>query len=342
MPMTTQHASVRTLILTGKQVKKLLEMKDVLGAVENAFKHKGLGKAQMPPKVYLFFEKFNGDLRTMPSYVEDMDVSAVKIVNVHPDNPKTHNMRTVMAVLVLVSPHTGQPMAFMDATHITDMRTGAASGIASKYLARPNPKILGIIGAGNQARTQMLALITHYGHFDEVRIYDIYPEKTKALAREFRRHYKDKIGKVKGVKDAKEAVVDSDIIVTCTSARAPIIHDEWVKPGTHINCIGADAPGKQEVDPKLLKRAYLVIDDWEQASHSGEINVPLAKGELTKDDVNAEIGQIVAGLKPARQSEDQITVFCSTGLAIQDCLTAKIAYDAAIQQKIGRYMQIVL
>ena len=101
--MTTQHTSVRTLLLTGKQVKKLLDMKDVLGAVENAFRHKGLGKVQMPPKVYLFYTKFNGDLRTMPSYVEDMDVSAVKIVNVHPDNPKNFGMRTVMAVLVLVT-----------------------------------------------------------------------------------------------------------------------------------------------------------------------------------------------------------------------------------------------
>ncbi|MEM0343764.1 MAG: alanine dehydrogenase [Thermoplasmata archaeon] len=340
--MAAQHASVRTLILTGKQVKKLLDMKDVLGAVEDAFKHKGLGKIQMPPKVYLFYEKFNGDLRTMPSYVEDLDVSAVKIVNVHPDNPKTHGMRTVMAVLVLVSPHTGQPLAFMDATHITDMRTGAASGIASKYLARPDPKILGIIGAGNQARTQMLALITQYGRFEEVRIYDIFPEKTKALVREFRRHYRDNVGKVKGVQEAREAVVDSDIVVTCTSARAPIVMDEWVRPGTHFNCIGADAPGKQEMDPKILKRAYLVIDDWEQASHSGEINVPLSKGQLTKEDVDAEIGQVVAGLKPGRQNDEQITVFCSTGLAVQDCLTAKLVYDHAVQQRVGRSIQIVL
>ncbi len=340
--MTTQHASVRTLILTGKQVKKLLDMKDVLGAVENAFKHKGLGKVQMPPKVYLFYQKFNGDLRTMPSYVEDMDVSAVKIVNVHPDNPKTHGMRTVMAVLVLVSPHTGQPLAFMDATHITDMRTGGASAIASKFLARPAPKVLGIIGAGNQARTQMLALITQFGHFDEVRVYDMFPEKTKSLVREFRRHYKEQIGKVKAVSEAKAAVVDSDIVVTCTSSRQPIVHDEWVKPGTHFNCIGADAPGKQEMDPKILKRAFLVIDDWEQASHSGEINVPLSKNELTKEDVDAEIGQVVAGLKPGRKDDQEITVFCSTGLAVQDCLTAKLAYDAAIQQKIGRSVQIVL
>jgi len=340
--MTTQHTSVRTLLLTGKQIKKLLAMKDVLGAVENAFRHKGLGKVQMPPKVYLFYEKFNGDLRTMPSYVEDMDVSAVKIVNVHPDNPKNFGMRTVMAVLVLINPHTGAPLAFMDASHITDMRTGAASGIASKYLARPNPKVLGIIGAGNQARTQMLALTTQYEHFDEVRVYDMYPEKSKALARELRRKYKGMVGKVKVAGSAKDCVVDSDIVVTCTSARAPIVLDEWVKPGTHFNCIGADAPGKQEMDPKILKRARLVIDDWEQASHSGEINVPLSKGELTREDVNAEIGQIVANLKPGRENDEQITVFCSTGLAVQDALTAKIAYDAAINQKLGRYMQIVL
>lgn len=340
--MSTQHASVRTLLLTGKQVKKLLEMKDVLGAVENAYRHKGLGKVQMPPKAYLFYEKFNGDLRTMPSYVEDMDVSAVKIVNVHPDNAKNFGMRTVMAVLVLVNPHTGAPLAFMDATHITDMRTGGASAIASKYLARPNPKILGIIGCGNQARTQMLALITQFGHFDEVRLYDMFPEKSKALAREFRRHYKEQVGKIKAVQNAKDCVVDSDIVVTVTSARAPVVLDEWVKDGTHFNCMGADAPGKQEMDPKILKRARLVIDDWEQASHSGEINVPLSKGEMTKDEVDVEIGHIVAGLKPGRESDQQITVFCSTGLAVQDCLTAKIAYDAAIVQKVGRSMQIVL
>jgi alanine dehydrogenase len=330
------------MLLTGRQVIKLLDMKDVLGAVEDAFRHKGLGKVQMPPKVYLFYEKFDGDLRTMPSYVEDMDVSAVKIVNVHPQNQKNYGMRTVMALLVLINPHTGAPLAIMDGTHITDMRTGAASGIASKFMARPDPKVVGIIGAGNQAKTQMLALITQYGRFDEVRVFDIYPEKTKALARQFRRLYKDRVGKIRAVTSAKDVVVGSDIVVTCTSSRKPIIMDEWVGPGTHINCIGADAPGKQEVDPKVLKRARLVIDDWEQASHSGEINVPLSRGELVREDVNAEIGEIVAGLKPGRESDDQVTVFCSTGLAVQDCLTAKIAYDAACQQKIGRFTQIVL
>ncbi len=340
--MSTHHTSVKTLLLTGKQVGKLLAMEDVLGAVEDAFKHKGLEKVQMPPKAYLFYEKYDGDLRTMPSYVEDRDVSAVKIVNVHPQNAKNYGMRTVMGLLVLIDPHTGAPLSIMDATHITDMRTGAASAIASKYLARPNPKILGIIGAGNQARTQMLAMITQYGCFDEVRIFDLYPEKSKAVARQFRRSYGDRIGKVRSVGSAKDAVSGCDIVVTATSSRSPIVMDEWVGEGTHINCIGADAPGKQELDSRILKRARVVIDDWEQASHSGEINVPLSKGELTKDDVNGEIGRIVAGLSSGRQSDAEITVFCSTGLAVQDSLTAKIVYDAASKANIGRFVQIVL
>ena len=131
-------------------------------------------------------------------------------------------------------------------------------------------------------------------------------------------------------------LVGSDIVVTATSSRQPIVMNDWVAPGTHINCIGADAPGKQELDPAILKRARVIIDDWEQASHSGEINVPLTKGEITKDDVDAEIGEVVAGLKPGRLSESDVTVFCSTGLAVQDSLTAKIAYDAAVRDRVGR------
>ena len=340
--MPAQHASVKTLLLTGKQVKKILDMQDVLGAVENAFRHKGLKKVQMPPKIYLFYDKYDGDLRTMPSYVEDEDVSAVKIVNVHPRNAKEHDMRTVMGLLVLVSPHTGAPLAIMDATHITDMRTGAASAIASKYMARPDPKVLALIGAGNQAKTQMLALTTQFGKFEEVRIYDLLPEKSKTIARQFRRTYGDQIGKVRSVGAAKDAVVGADMIVTATSSRAPIVMDDWVKDGAHINCIGADAPGKQELSPAIIKRARVIVDDWEQASHSGEINVPLSRGEIAPSDIDGEIGDVVIGQKPGRTDDSEVTIFCSTGLAIQDSLTAKIVYEAALKESVGRSVQIVL
>ena len=330
---------VKTLILTGKQVEKLLEMKDVIDAVETAFRYKGLGKVQMPPKVYMDYPE--GDLRTMPSYVEDMNISAVKIVNVHANNFKEHGMRTVMATLLLVDPSTGAPLAFMDATILTGLRTGAASAVASKYLANKKARVLGIVGAGNQAKTQIVALMTQYGAFESVRICDTLPERAWELAREFGKKYKDKLGPIEAVPSPRECVVGSDIVVTATPSRKPIVMDQWVGNGTHFNCIGADAPGKQELDPMILRRARVVIDDWEQASHSGEINVPLHSGLFSRKDVYAEIGQVVAGLKIVRDSKDQVTIFCSTGLAIQDCVTAKLVYDAALKQKVGKFMQII-
>ena len=338
--MAERQVKVKTLILTGTQVKKLLDMKEVLGAVEDAFRYKGLGQVQMPPKSYLFFKEQDGDLRTMPSYVEDAGVAAVKIVNVHPQNAK-YGLRTVMGTLLLVDPRTGEPMAFMDATHITAMRTGAAGAIASKYLARSNPKVVGVIGAGNQARTQVLGLVTLYGGLDELRVYDLQVERSKALVKELQEEYRWEISNIKVAKSPEDCVRGVDVITTVTPSRAPIVKDEWVSPGMHFNCIGADAPGKQEMDPRILKRAYLVIDDWEQASHSGEINVPLSKGELTRTDVDAEIGAVVAGLSSKRTSDDQVTVFCSTGLAVQDCLTAKLVYEAACRLGVGRHLNII-
>ena len=315
-------------------------MGDVLVAVEEAFRYKGLGRVQMPPKSYLFFPEQDGDLRTMPSYVPDADVAAVKIVNVHPQNAK-YGLRTVMATLLLVDPKTGEPMAFMDATHITAMRTGAAGAIASKYLAKKSPKVVGLIGAGSQARTQALGLVTMYEALDELRVFDLYREKAKALVRELKKEYSWQIGAIKLAETAEDCVRGSDIVTTVTPSRTPIVRDEWVSPGMHFNCIGADAPGKQEMDSRILKRAYLAIDDWEQASHSGEINVPLSRGELVRADADAEIGEIVAGTKPGRTSDDQITVFCSTGLALQDCLTAKLVYDAANREGVGRHIAII-
>jgi alanine dehydrogenase len=142
------------------------------------------------------------------------------------------------------------------------------------------------------------------------------------------------------VETIREAVERADIIVTTTPSRKPLVMNDMVSLGTHLNCIGADAPGKEELDPAILKRAKIVIDDWEQASHSGEINVPISQGVISRENVWAEIGEIVAGLKPGRERQDEITIFTSTGLAIQDAVTAKIAYDKAIKRGIGRFIKI--
>ena len=321
-------------------MKKLLSLSEVVEAVESAFKEKGLGQVQMPAKIYLYYRKYGGDLRAMPSFLEDLDVSAVKIVNVHPQNPRKNGLPTVMAVITLIDPSTGAPLAIMGGTTITDMRTGAAGGVAAKYLARKDSKIVGIVGAGAQARTQLMGLLEVYGHLEEVRVWSRSEEKKKKFAAEFQKAYGDALHVVPAA-SVREAVKGADILVTATPSRQPLVMNDMVSAGMHVTCIGADAVGKEELDPAILKRAKIVVDDWAQASHSGEINVPLSRGLITRENVWAEIGEIVAGLKPGRQRPDEITVFTSTGLAVQDAVTAKIAYSKAIAKKVGRFLKIV-
>jgi len=169
---------LETLLLSDEEVGNLISMDDVIGVVEEAFREKGLGRVQMPPKIYLFFKKYNGDLRAMPSYLEWMDISSVKIVNVHPENRIKYGLPTVMAIIILIDPRSGFPIAIMGGKTITDMRTGAAGGIAAKYLARKNSKIIGLVGAGAQARTQLATLLKMFRSIDEVRVWSR-SDKTK-------------------------------------------------------------------------------------------------------------------------------------------------------------------
>jgi alanine dehydrogenase len=334
---------LETLLLTDEQVKKLLSMSEVLDAVELAFKQKGIGRVQMPAKVYLNFNKYNGDLRTMPSYLEDLDISAVKIVNVHPDNPENYKMPTVMAVIVLIDPSKGFPLAIMGGTTLTDMRTGAAGGIAAKFLARKDSKVIGFVGAGAQARTQLMALLEVYNDkIEEIRVWSRHPQTESSFIEEAKKEYGHLCNFVLEQK-VSDTVVGADIVVTTTPSKVPLVLDEMISPGMHINCIGADAIGKEELDTTILRRAKTVIDDWAQASRCGEINVPLLLRDktVTKEDIWAEIGEITAGIKPGRVNDHEVTVFTSTGLAVQDAVTARIAYEKALQRKIGSFIKIV-
>jgi len=331
---------MKTLFLTEKAVKELLSMDEVMKAVELAFREKGLGRVQMPAKLYLFYSKYKGDLRAMPSYLEELDVSAVKVVNSHPENRAKYNLPTVMAMVVLVDPKNGAPLAIMGGTWLTDMRTGAAGGVAAKYLAKKDSRIVGLVGAGAQARTQLMALLSLYKKLEEVRVWSL-PDGTKeAFVAEMEPKYGD-VTEIIAVESVKDAVEGADIVVTITPSRKPLVSNNWVTSGMHFNCIGADAPGKQELDSAILTRAKIFVDDWEQASHSGEINVPLTEGIITRQNVLAEIGEVVAGLKPGRTSPDEITVFTSTGLAVQDAVTADLAYKKALAKGIGNFIEIV-
>jgi alanine dehydrogenase len=321
------------LWLNRKEVESLLDMKGSLKVVEEAFRQHGLKKVQMPPKLYLIFKRHNGDLRTMPAYLEEQDITGVKIVNVHPDNPKK-GLPTVMALVILNSTETGAPIAVMDGTYLTDMRTGAAGGVAVKYLARKNSKTVAFVGTGNQARTQLLA-INEIIDIEEIKATSTSEKSTLAFKEEMEKRIECEIIPKKGIRE----VCDCDILVTTTPSREPIVMNEWISEGMHINAIGADAPGKEELDPLILKRAKILVDDLPQASHSGEVNVPLAKGLFSEKDIFGELGEIIVGKKKARTRDSDITVFDSTGLAIQDVAAANMVYQKALEENMGIKLQ---
>jgi alanine dehydrogenase len=332
---------MKTLILAESDVKRLLSMEEVMEAVELAFAEQGTKRTRTPPKVYLSYPKYNGDVRIMSSYLEGLDISAAEVSNVHEDNRARFKMPTVMATIMMIEPKNGAPIAVIGGTYIAAMRTGAAGGVAARHLARKDSKILGLIGAGAQAKTQLMALLTFLGSLEEVRVWS----RTKHTREEFLAYVKKEEGRritrVVPVERPEDAVRGSDIIVTATPSKAPIVLGDWIKPGMHLNCIGADAPGKQELDPAILKKAKVVVDDFEYASHSGEINVPLSQGLLSLKDVWGSLGEIVAGLKRGRESNDEITVFASAGLAVQGAVTANIAYKKAMAHGLGQMIELV-
>jgi len=281
----------------------------------------------MPAKIYLDVPGY-GDFRAMPAYIPSIGTAGIKWVNVHPGNPE-HGLPTVMATILVNDPRTGVILAIMDGTYITDMRTGAAGGIAAKYLAK-DPGVVGLIGSGHQAWTQMLAYRSVFGdRIRQVKVYSRRIEHAEALARRIEKY----MGyDAKACKTAREAA-DAGIVATVTPAREPILEPDWIRPGTHINAIGADAPGKQELFTGLTLKARVYVDSVEQASHSGEINVPWSQGLMSEKMLAGTLGAVITG-KARGRTGDEITVFDSTGLSIQDMAVAHIAYEKAL--KAGR------
>ena len=289
-----------------------LDIGQVNMAVESAFADHGRGLVQMPPKLYVTLPK--GDFRTMPAYLPSLAIAGVKIVNVHPDNP-ARGLPTVMALTVILDIETGQPVAIINATRLTDMRTGAAGAIAAKYLSAKKEIVLGVVGTGKQAEAQVTA-ISRELKIRQVRIWGRNPDHIRKFA--------DRFMEFPCLSASLENACDCDVLVTTTPSRSPLIRSEWIHSGTHINAIGADGPGKEELDPALLRRAQVFVDDPGQAIHSGEINVPISSGLYRADEIAGTLGEIVIG-KKKRENSDRITIFDSTGLAIQDLAIAKIA-----------------
>ena len=320
---------METLLLNSEDVHHNTSMAELIPAIEEAFAAYEHGNAKMPAKSYIDLPQYNGDFRSMPAYLDtgDWDAAGIKWVNVHTDNEEQFDLPTVMGTMIYSEPENAFPLSIMDGTELTMQRTGAAAAVATHHLAHPDASSLGIVGAGVQAYSQLEA-ISEVRDIQEVVVSDL----DEARVAEFIEAFEDRFDVREGsISDAGHC----DVLSTVTPVREPIVGPDDVGEHTHINGMGADAEGKHEIADEILKNSKLVIDDYAQCTHSGEINVPWSQGILDDDDLYGELGEIVVGDKAGRTTEDGVTVFDSTGLAIQDVAAAHVVYEHANERGNG-------
>jgi len=318
------------LILSGSDVKKLLSMHDIVGAVEEAFRAYGKGESKVAPVILTLIDSHEGEHEIKSGYVENYCIGA-KVVTYYKNNRAKHGRPALSGTIILNDLNDGRPLAILDGTYITAARTGAAGAVAAKYLSRENSAGVGVIGAGTQGRYQISAL-NEVRKIESVRIYDINAESAAEYVKEMRQNYPFKFEQAK---TPREAVQGSDIIITVTPSTEPIVFDEWITDGVHINAIGADSPGKQELDPKIVARAKVIVDSVNQCIGRGEIQTAIREGMLRKETIYAELADIVLGRKKGRVNSQEITLFDATGLAVQDITTAYTVYTLARKKGIG-------
>jgi len=307
-------------------------MKSAFEAVEGGFREMGNKAIEMPPRVYLHFPK--GVLIAMPAYMPNLNAAGTKLVTVHPGNKKDYNLPAVQAKIVINSIENGSPLAIMDGTYVTAVRTGAAGAVGIKYLAREDAKEVGLCGLGVQGRSQIMGLMLVRPKIKKVKIFDILPEAIQSFIKEMKAMYPS-VDFVTA-KSAEEATKGSDIIITCTPSSTPFIKGEWLKKGAHVSAIGADVAAKRELETSVLKKANkLVVDFIPQAFVVGDFAKPKEEGAVSEKDIYAEMGEIVSGQKKGRTSPDEITLFKATGLAIEDVGTGAKVYELAVKKKIG-------
>ena len=325
------------LILSAKDLKRVLTMRETIVEVEKAFKELACGTAVMPTRVGL--NVFDGArwIGAMPAYLSKAQALGTKIVTSYDTNPSKHGLPTVMALVVLNNPETGMPEAVLEGCFITEMRTGAASGVATKYLARYDASTVGIFGAGTQARTQLEA-IKEVRNIQSALVYDIVQERATRFAQEMRQRLEID---VRMERNPNHIVRESDIIVTASTSKTPVFRGDMLRSGTHINAIGSFRPDTRELDDLTISRSKLVVDSVEASlQEAGDIIIPLKTGVIQRDHIYAELGQIVAGLKAARENDNEITVFKSVGIGIQDAAAANLAYRKAREAKIGKRIEL--
>jgi alanine dehydrogenase len=312
------------LLLTATEIQSLLTLDECIGAVEHAFCAHGEGRA-VPPAV-LSMHTDGGGFHVKAGLLElDHLYFAAKVNGNFPENSSRFGLPTIQGVIVLCDAENGTPLAVMDSREITSLRTAAATAVAAKFLARQDSQTITICGCGNQGRIQLKAL-SRVRPLETVFAYDRDGEQALRFSQDL---ISDLRMSVVPVSNLTAAVRQSDICVTCTTSRQPLLGSDDVSPGTFIAAVGADNPQKQELHPSLMAASKIVCDILEQCAVMGDLHHALEAGVVTRANVYAELGEVVAGKKPGRESQEEITIFDSTGMALQDVAAAALLYEKA-------------
>lgn len=321
--------SASLLVLSRADIAGLMGYADYVDAVEAAFRLAADGRAVAPPAAALHVP--GGSFHAKgAALLGDPAVVAIKLNGNFPDNPARRGLPTVQGVIYLADAANGQPLALMDSIEITINRTGAATTLAARHLARPDSRVATICGAGVQGRIQARAVAAALP-LQRLHVWDCRPEAATRLADAL----SAELGLEVNASTSLSVARDSDVIVTCTSARQAFLTSDLIRPGTFIAAVGADNSDKQEIDPALYAASLAVVDSLEQAAEIGDLHHALAAGAMTLDRVHAPLGEVVAGRKPGRRNDEEITLFDSTGMGLQDVAAAAAIYRRALATGAG-------
>ena len=326
-----------TLLLSRSDVQKALSMEDAIELVERGFVEYGEGRVNMPQRPVIFVPEHEGFAGFMPALVREMGALAIKTVTAFKGNPKK-GLPTILGTVTLLDTETGIPLSIMDAGYLTAVRTGAASGVATKYLAKEDAGVAAIFGAGVQGATQLEAICT-VRNITEVRVFDTDRQAAEKFARELagRGPVPDK---VEVVGSPQEALSGADVVATATTSPSPIFDGDDLSPGVHINGVGSHSPGARELDTKTVVRSKIVCDSVDACLvEAGDLLIPIKEGVLKESDIHGGLADVISGRVPGRENAEEITLYKSVGLAFQDAVTALRTYERAKSAGLGLEFQ---
>lgn len=320
------------LILTEHDVRAVLPMPDLIGAMQSVLVAYSEGRTQQPLRTVLDVGSHQAFFGVMPAFLPDVPALGTKLVTVFGGNPAA-GLPSHLATIVLLDPRTGALLALVDGRFITEARTAAVSAVATRLLARPGAATLAIIGSGVQARSHLeaLACVTP---LRDVRVWSPSAAHRERFASEMREHTR---ATITASTSAEAAVADADLVVLATSSRAPVVRSEWIANGTHICAVGACRPDQREMEGTLVGRARVIVDSRTGAlAEAGDIVLAIRDGQFSADQIAGELGDVATGRVEARQSGEQVTLFKSLGMAVEDVAAAHLAYERASERGLGR------